>query len=73
MRGEDQAVADKVDRYENHEFSVEDGILTVKINLDEEKVDAQPSKSGKTVVLATSGGAVRIPGTDYRINFTVYR
>ena len=65
--------AGKIGRYENHEFSVEDNILTIKVNLDEEEVDVKPSKSGKTQVLATSGGAVRIPGTEYRVNLTVYR
>lgn len=63
----------KIDRYDNCEMSVTDGILTVKIVVDESKVDVQPSSSGKTLVVATSGGAVKVNGTVLKLNFTLYR
>ena len=63
----------KIDRYDNCEMNVTDGVLTVKIIVDESKVDVQPSSSGKTLVVATSGGAVKVNGTPLKLNFTLYR
>ena len=63
----------KIDRYDNCEMKVKDGVLTVKMVVDETKVDVQPSGSGKTLVIATSGGAVKVNGTPLKFNFTLYR
>jgi len=61
----------KTSRYENLDISIEDQTLTISINLDESQVAVEPSKSGKTMVIATTGGARRINGLS--INLTVYR
>lgn len=66
-------MSDKIDRYGNMEFDVDSGYLTIRICIDETKVDVQPSRSGKTFVLSTTGGAVRVPGTPLRLNMTLYR
>jgi len=67
-------MSEKIDRYDNCECSISDGVLTVRIVVDESKVDVQPSKSGKTLVVATTGGAIRVPGSmALRLNLTLYR
>jgi len=68
-----EKIVEKIDRYDNCEMEVENGVLTVKIVVDESKVDVQPSSSGKTMVVATSGGAVKVNGTTLKLNFTLYR
>jgi len=62
-----------IDRYENVQATVEGNEVVIRCNINENEVDAQPSKSGKTVVLATSGGAIRVPGTELKLNLTLYR
>ena len=62
-----------IDRYLNHEMEVKDGILTIRIVIDETKVDVQPSASGKTLVIATSGGGIKVPHTPLRLGFNLYR
>jgi len=62
-----------IDRYENVQATVEGDEVVIRCNINENEVDAQPSKSGKTVVLATSGGAIRVPGTELKLNLTLYR
>lgn len=64
-------MTEKIDRYDNVDASIKDGILTIKILLDETKVDVQPSASGKTLVVATTGGAMKIGF--FKLNLTVYR
>lgn len=67
-------MSDKIDRYDNCECSIKDGKLTITICVDESKVDVQPSKSGKTLVVATTGGAMRVPGSmALKLNLTLYR
>ena len=61
----------KLSRYENVATSFEGNTLTLTVNVDETAVDVQPSASGKTLVIATTGGAKRINGLS--INLTVYR
>lgn len=58
-------------RYENVQIGVKDKTLTIVVDLDEEQVAVEPSKSGKTMVIATTGGARKIDGMS--INLTVYR
>ena len=62
-----------LDRYENYEMEVKDGVLTIRIVIDESKVDVQESQSGKTLVIATSGGGVKVPHTPLRFGFNLYR
>lgn len=63
-----------IDRYANVQIEVVDGEkLVITCVIDEDQVDIQPSKSRKTLVFATTGGAERVPGTDLKVNLTVYR
>ena len=55
---------------ENMEMKVEDGILTIKVDLS---VDLGLSKSQKTRIIATSRGNAKIPGTDATIGLNVYK
>lgn len=67
-------MSDKIDRYDNIEASIEGGVLTLRIVVNETKVNVQPSKSGKTLVVATTGGAMRVPGSmALKLNLTLYR
>ena len=61
----------KISRYDNAEISIKDNTMTITINLDETQVDAGPSASGKTIVIATTGGAQKVNGLS--VNLTVYR
>jgi hypothetical protein len=55
----------------NVELTVDNNILTVKIDLTKE---FGPSASGKTTIIATTEGNVSIPGAeDKKIGVNVYR
>lgn len=54
----------------NAEMSVVGNILTVTVDLSKE---IGPSKSGKTIMIASSEGNKIIPGTGYRLGLNVYR
>ena len=64
---------EKIDRYANHELRVQDDKLIIEIVVDESRVDVQKSGSGKNFVVSTTGGAIVVPGTPYRLNLTLYR
>ena len=65
-------MAEKVSPYSNVSTSVEGGKLIITCDLDPRRVDMSPSKSGKSNVLATTGGAVMVAnGT--KLNLTVYQ
>jgi hypothetical protein len=66
-------MAEKIDRYQNWEATIKDGVLTIRINVRENEVDVRPSASGKTMVVATTGGAARVDGSPLKLNMTVYR
>ena len=56
---------------ENVTVSVKGTTLTIKIDLSQ---DGQPSKSGKSQVIASTKGNMPIPGhTDLRLGVNVYR
>jgi len=61
----------KISRYENLDIRQQGTKLVIEIETDETQVDVQPSGSGKTLVIATTGGAKRHNGVS--INLTVYR
>lgn len=63
----------KISRYENYKLTVSNGQLTITVNINETEVDVRESGSGKTLVLATTGGAVNVPGTPLKLNMTLYR
>lgn len=68
-------MGNKTDRYANYqiEYKKNSGTLHIVIDLDESRIDVQPSKSGNSMVIATTGGAVQVPGTPYRLNLNLYR
>lgn len=62
---------EKISRYDNLEVRQEGTKLVIEVETDEAKVDVAPSSSGKTLVIATTGGAKRVDGLS--VNLTVYR
>jgi len=54
----------------NVELKVKDNVLTIVVDLSKEQ---GPSKSGKTIILGSTDGNVRIPGRDEVIGLNVYR
>jgi hypothetical protein len=60
-----------ISRYDNVKTEIKDGKLYIEVNLNEDEVDVQPSVSGKTMVIATTGGAQRVG--DMKLNLTLYR
>jgi len=55
----------------NIEMTVEENILTIKIDLTKE---FGPSSSGKTIIIATTEGNISIPGDeDKKVGLNVYR
>jgi len=63
----------KVSRYNNLTFTRDGSKLVITVELDETKVDAQESKSAKTVVIATGRRNITVDGTGYFISCTVCR
>ena len=63
----------KISRYENIKAEIVNGELVIRINIHENEVDCQPSASGKTVVVATTGGAMKVVGSPLLLNLTLYR
>ncbi|MGH8651813.1 MAG: hypothetical protein ACREYE_06340 [Gammaproteobacteria bacterium] len=54
----------------NVEISVEQNILTIKIDLTKEY---GPSSSGKTIIIASTEGNVSVPDREEKIGLNVYR
>jgi len=54
----------------NIEMTIEGGTLIIKVDLSK---DFGPSKSGKTIIIASSEGNVSIPDRDEKIGLNVYR
>lgn len=55
----------------NVELEVKDDVLTITVDLSKEQ---GPSKSGKTIVIATTEGNQTVPGhADQRIGLNVYK
>lgn len=53
----------------NMEMSVQNGVLSIRIDL---KGETRPSASKKSDIIATSGGAIRLQSGE-SVNLTVYR
>lgn len=64
-----------LDRYDNVKVEFDGSVMVLRIETDEEKVVSAPSKSGKTQVVATTGGATTINGANVslKLNLTLYR
>jgi len=55
----------------NIEMIVDDGILTITVDL---KQDFGRSKSGKTIIIASTGSGVKVPGNpDITVGVNVYK
>jgi len=54
----------------NVEMIVENGILTIKVDLSKEY---GPSSSGKTIIIASTEGNVPIPDREEKVGLNVYR
>ena len=54
----------------NVEMTVEQGILTIKVDLSQE---FGPSSSGKTIIIASTEGNVSIPDREEKVGLNVYR
>lgn len=54
----------------NVEMTVEQGILTIKVDLSKE---FGPSSSGKTIIIASTEGNISIPDREEKIGLNVYR
>ena len=61
----------QISRYDNVKITIEEETMTIVVNLNEDEVNVQPSGSGKTMVIATTGGAKKME--DVSVNLTVYR
>ena len=62
----------KIDTRSNVRTTIEGTTLVIRVELDPAKVELTPSASGKTRVIATTGGGKKLDdGTT--INLTVYR
>ena len=60
----------EVNFMKNIEMMVDGELLIIKVDLAKE---FGPSKSGKTIIVATSEGNVTIPERDEKIGLNVYR
>jgi hypothetical protein len=54
----------------NIEMTIEGETLTIKVDLSK---DFGPSKSGKTIIIASSEGNVSVPERDEKIGLNIYR
>lgn len=64
----------KINRYGNYNIRVDGTTLIIEIETDPAKVDMQPSSSGKSLVISTTGGAKHPEGMgpDVKLNLTLY-
>lgn len=54
----------------NLNMTVKGNKLTIEVDL---KGDTEPSKTGKTDIVASSGGSAKIEGTDFIANISIYK
>ena len=54
----------------NVEMTVEENTLIIKVDLSK---DFGPSKSGKTIIVASTEGNVSVPGRDEKMGLNVYK
>ena len=65
-------MSSKIDTRNNVRTTLEGTTLVIRVELDPTKVELVPSASGKTRIIATTGGGKKMDdGTT--INLTVYR
>ncbi len=54
----------------NIEMTIEGETLTIKVDLSK---DFGPSKSGKTIIIASTEGSLSVPERDEKIGLNIYR
>ena len=54
----------------NIEMTVEENTLIIKVDLAK---DFGPSKSGKTIIVASTEGNVSVPGREEKVGLNIYR
>ncbi len=54
----------------NVEMSMEENILTIKVDMTKE---FGPSSSGKTIIIASTEGNVSVPDRNEKVGLNVYR
>jgi hypothetical protein len=54
----------------NVEMTVEEDTLIIKVDLSK---DFGPSKSGKTIIVASTEGNVSVPGRDEKMGLNIYK
>lgn len=54
----------------NAEMKVDKNILTIKVDMSK---DFGRSKSGKSLIIASTQGNISIPGTDAKIGLNIYK
>jgi len=54
----------------NVEMEVKEKVLTITVDLSK---DFGPSKSGKTIIIASTEGNKSIPGVDAKIGLNIYK
>ena len=62
----------KLSPYENYQIEVKDNKLIIIVDLDESNVALKESNSGQSMVVSTTGGAVVVPQTRYKLNLNLY-
>ena len=55
---------------QNVNFKVTDNTLTIEVDLSK---NSGPSKSGKTIIVASTQGNVIIPGTEVTCGLNIYK
>ncbi len=60
----------KISRYSNVQMKMEGTKLVIEVETSTEKVECERSASGKSMVIATTGGAQKIGNLS--VNLTVY-
>ena len=52
------------------EYEVKDGKLILSIDIEHE---GEPSKSGKSIVIGSTRGNMKIPGTELKLGLNLYK
>ena len=63
-------MAEKRTPRNNVQMKTEGDILTIKVNMSE---NFGRSKSGKSIIIASTEGNITIPGTDAKMGLNIYR
>ena len=62
-----------IDPYDNVQTEIKDGILTITCVVDDTKVEARESKSGKSRIVATTGGNQVVGMGGLKLGLNLYR